>query len=145
VKAINGNELLTFNIIPKVNAAISDLVSMNSSVTSSEVYSGDDLQTSKLSLRFGGKNNTSDFAIFQNEPNPFNDKTIISFNLPAAGDATLKVFDVTGQVIYKNKGSFGKGINSFILTRNDLPSVGVMIYQIESGANVGTKKMIGLE
>ncbi len=145
VKSVSGNEILTLNIVSKVSGNISDLISVNSSVTSAEVYSGDDLQTSKLSLRFGGKDNVSEFTLYQNEPNPFNDKTIISFNLPEAGNATLKVFDVTGQVIYKNKGSFGKGINNFTLTRDDLPSKGVMIYQIESGANVGTKKMIGLE
>ena len=120
------------------------MISINSSVTASEIYSGDDLQTNKLSLRFGGTS-SSEFALYQNEPNPFNDKTVITFNLPEAGDATLKVFDVTGQVILKNTGSFGKGMNSFTITRNDLPSKGVMIYQVESGANVATKKMIGLE
>jgi hypothetical protein len=78
-----------------------------------------------LSLRFAGSEDTAEFALYQNEPNPFNDKTTITFNLPEAGNATLKVFDVTGKVIYTNKGSFGKGMNSFTLTKNDLPSTGV--------------------
>ena len=144
VSSKDGNEILTLQLISKADAQISDLISINSSVTSSEIYSGNDLQTNKLSLRFGGAG-SSEFTLYQNEPNPFNDKTVISFNLPEAGEATLKVFDVTGQVVYKNIGSFGKGINSFTITRNDLPSKGVMIYQVESGVNAATKKMIGLE
>lgn len=144
VKYTDGNGILVLELVAKADVQISDMISINSSVTSSEIYSGDELQTNKLSLRFGGTS-SSEFALYQNEPNPFNDKTVITFNLPEAGDATLKVFDVTGQVILKNTGSFGKGMNSFTITRNDLPSKGVMIYQVESGANVATKKMIGLE
>ncbi|MBK9737370.1 MAG: T9SS type A sorting domain-containing protein [Saprospiraceae bacterium] len=144
VNAVSGKDIISFNLIAKKDANLSELITINSSVTPSEVYSGDNLETSKLSLRFAGKE-TTEFALYQNEPNPFTDKTNITFNLPEAGNATLKVFDVTGQVIFKNTRSFGKGINSFLLTRSDLPSTGVMIYQIESGANTATKKMIGLE
>jgi hypothetical protein len=142
VQAVNGSELITLNVVSKTDAKASSVISVGSAVTSAEIYSGAELNTAKLSLRFAGDDT---FAVFQNEPNPFNDKTTISFNLPAAGDAMLKVFDVTGKVIYTNKGSFGKGMNSFVLSKADLPANGVMIYQIESGANVDTKKMIGLE
>jgi hypothetical protein len=143
--AIKGNEIITFNIVSKVNAKVSELVALNSNITSAEVYTGEELKTNKLSLKFGGNDSNSEFALFQNEPNPFHDKTNISFYLPEAGDAALKVFDVTGKVVYSNKRSFGKGLNSFTISRNDLPSTGVMIYQVESGLNVQTKKMIGLE
>jgi len=142
VQAVNGSELITLNVVSKTDAKASSVISVGSAVTSAEIYSGAELNTAKLSLRFAGDDT---FAVFQNEPNPFNDKTTISFNLPAAGDAMLKVFDVTGKVIYTNKGSFGNGMNSFVLSKTDLPANGVMIYQIESGANVDTKKMIGLE
>lgn len=145
INPLDGNGLLAVELVAKSDAQLSDMISINSSVTASEIYSGDAIQTNKLSLRFGGSVNTSEFTLYQNEPNPFNDKTTITFNLPVAGEATLKVFDVTGQVIHTNKGSFGKGLNSFTVTRNDLPSKGVMIYQVESGANVATRKMIGLE
>jgi len=145
INAVNGKDILTVNVVSKGNTKVSELISMNSTVTAAEIYSGENLQTGKLSLRFAGSEDTAEFAVYQNEPNPFNDKTVITFNLPEAGNATLKVFDVTGQVIFTNKGSFGKGTNSFTLTRNDLPSTGVMIYQIESGAYTATKKMIGLE
>jgi hypothetical protein len=145
IAPVSGNEILTVNVVAKSDAYASDIISMNSSVTSAEVYTGEDLNTGKLSLRFAGADDKDVFQVYQNEPNPFNDKTTITFNLPEAANATLKVFDVNGKMIYTTNGSFGKGINSFNLSRNEVTSTGVMIYQIESGANTATKKMIGLE
>jgi len=145
IQAISGNDLITLSLTAQKDAAMSELISINSSKTVAEIYTGEALNTSKLSLRFAGNNADDTFALYQNEPNPFTDKTVINFNLPQASDATLKVFDVTGQVIYTQKRSFGKGLNSFTLERNELPSSGVMIYQVESGENTSTRKMIGLE
>lgn len=142
LSSVSGTEWLTIDLVAQKDILLSDVISINSSVTSSEVYSGDNLNTHQLSLNFDDQN---EFEMFQNEPNPFMDRTTISFNLPIAGDATLKVFDVNGQLIYKNTRSFEKGIQSFLLSKGDLPSTGVMVYQIESGSFTSTKKMIGLE
>lgn len=145
INSVSGKEILTVYVKAKSAANASEIISMNSAVTSAELYTGEDLNTGKLSLRFADAENNSAFEVYQNEPNPFNDKTVINFNLPEAGNATLKVFDVNGKMIYTNNGSFGKGTNSFTVSKTDLTSSGVMIYQIESGANTATKKMIGLE
>lgn len=145
ITPVKGSEILTVNVVTKTDMNASEIISMSSSVTNAEVYTGDELNTSNLSLRFAGAENTEAFEVYQNEPNPFNDKTTITFNLPEAANATLKVFDVNGKMIYTTNGSFGKGINSFNLSRTELTSTGVMIYQIESGAYTATKKMIGLE
>jgi len=39
------------------------------------------------------------FALHQNQPNPFNPSTIISYQLPAPGDVLLNVYSITGQHI----------------------------------------------
>jgi hypothetical protein len=145
VAGISGKGLVSINIVPNTTMMTADAVNIHSTVTPAEIYSGEELQTGKLSLRFAGVESVNEFTVFQNEPNPFADKTNISFNLPQAGNATLKVFDVNGKTIYTTTGSFGKGRNSFTLSRTELPASGVMMYQIESGANTVTKKMIGLE
>jgi len=142
---IGGDQLITLHVTPSKNTDLSTVLQLNSSLIAAEVYSGDYLQTGKLSLRFADIDDNGTFEVFQNEPNPFQDKTTISFNLPEAGNATLKVFDVTGQVIYNKTTSFSKGVNTFTLSKSDIPSTGVLIYQVESGANTKSKKMIGLE
>lgn len=144
VNAVNGKELITINLTAKNNVNASEILDINSTATRAEMYTSNNLNIGKLSLRFTNTS-ASTFELFQNEPNPFTDKTNITFNLPEAGIATLKVIDVNGKVVYTNNGSFGKGINTFTIQRNDLPGTGVMIYQVESGSNTATKKMIGLE
>ena len=42
---------------------------------------------------------TRTLTLTQNAPNPFNPRTKISFVLPAAGDATLCVYDVDGRLV----------------------------------------------
>jgi hypothetical protein len=42
---------------------------------------------------------TSGYVLFQNYPNPFNPQTRIKYELPHAGKAVLKVYNITGQEI----------------------------------------------
>ena len=85
------------------------------------------------------------FELYQNEPNPFNDITVIGFELPATSEATLSVYDVTGKVIYTRVDTYSKGLNTVTINRESLPAVGVLYYKLENGENVATKKMIVLE
>ncbi len=43
-----------------------------------------------------------EFALYQNEPNPWNTQTTIGFDLPADGKVTLSVFEATGKVVKIN-------------------------------------------
>ncbi len=94
-------------------------------------------------------NKPVDFSLSQNYPNPFNPTTKIKYNIPAAGNVTIKVFDVLGKEIktlveeYKAAGSYEVDFNA-----NELPS-GVYFYRIAihsdrivSGSFSETKKMV---
>ena len=140
------NNLVVYPIELKAlhTGKVSEMFTLHSEVTSAEIYTGNAIETHKLSLKFVG-NNEQGFVMYQNEPNPFQDITNIEFNLPEAGEATLTILDVTGKVILERTKSFSKGLQSFQITKGDLNHQGVMIYKIESVQYSATAKMIGLE
>jgi hypothetical protein len=82
------------------------------------------------------------FALYQNEPNPFEDKTTIGFTLPVASAATLTVYDEIGRVVFTEKGDFEKGYNAISLDRALLNTAGVLYYTLKTATDVATKKMI---
>jgi len=90
------------------------------------------------------------FELYQNQPNPFVNKTMIGFHLPAeasaqAGDlipVTLSIFDENGRLVYNQKGAFAKGYNSIAIDRALLNTVGMMYYKLETATDSATKKMI---
>jgi hypothetical protein len=144
VNAVQGANLVTLHVSSPKDVLASKAITINSTALNAEIYSGDAIVSNKLVATFSART-ADEFVVYQNEPNPFNASTTITFNLPKADNATLQVFDVTGKMIYNSTGSFGKGVNHFTISRADLPTTGVMIYKIESGQYTETKKMIGLE
>ncbi len=88
----------------------------------------------------------TDYKLEQNYPNPFNPTTIISYQLPKAGNVTLKVYDVLGREVAtlvneeKSAGIYKIKFNPVSSFRN--PASGVYFYQLKAGEFVETKKML---
>ena len=137
------NEVLfTVRIQATENVRLSDALNISSDVTPVEAYVGEEIQ--KVDLRFNSAE-PREFALYQNVPNPFESKTIIRFDLPEEGDATLTVFDGAGKVITEINGDYKAGSNQLELLRSDLPGHGLLYYRLESGDYVAVKKMILIE
>jgi hypothetical protein len=82
------------------------------------------------------------FALEQNYPNPFNPTTAIRYQLPAASDVKLEVYDVLGKkVATLFEGRQEAGIYNFALNASNLSS-GVYFYRLQAGSFVQTKKMM---
>ena len=87
----------------------------------------------------------TEFILNQNYPNPFNPSTIISFQLPASSNVTLKVYDILGNEIatlvdeYRSAGTYEVEFNTS--SKNHCPSSGVYFYQFKAGNFIQTKKM----
>ena len=142
--AVSTSEtLFTMTFRATTNTTLSSSIALNSSVTTAEAYTAG-AEKLELGLAFD-YNVVSSFTLFQNEPNPFGDVTRIGFELPEAGTATLTVFDVTGKTVTTQTQEASKGVNFFELRKAELNATGVMYYQLESGENTATKKMIVIE
>ena len=138
-----SGELFTLTFKSSVSGNAADILNVTSGITSAEAYVGTDLDIVDIAV-----NNTvssSDYALYANEPNPFSTKTVIGFDLPQDANATLTVYDVTGQVIATRKGSFTQGYNTIELSKSDLGVSGVLHYTLSSGDFTATKKMIVIE
>ncbi len=99
-----------------------------------------------IAIAFDGKvNSATDFALYQNTPNPFAGETTIGFDLPEAGTATLVVQDVAGKTLQVISGEFAKGYNTITLDASDLPATGLLYYSLKAGEFTATQKMIIVE
>lgn len=84
-----------------------------------------------------------EFHLSQNYPNPFNPVTKISWQSPAGGHQTLKVYDILGNevaVLVDEQLNPGNFTAFFDANRYNLAS-GVYLYKLESNNYIITKKM----
>ncbi len=83
---------------------------------------------------------TENVVLFQNQPNPFNDKTKISFYLNKRSALELSYFDISGNVTdIVFAGSLDKGTHSFVLNKTLKP--GIYVYTLSGEGFCLNKKM----
>ena len=87
----------------------------------------------------------SEFGLEQNYPNPFNAQTTIRYNLAAASDVMISVFDLLGRKIATPVNE-NQQAGSHQITWNaiDIPS-GIYFYKIEASGFTDSRKMLLLK
>ena len=128
---------------------ISQMLGVSSRITKAEGYS---LTNDRLDIAFRFSSPEAPegvtiikgvgFELYQNQPNPFVNKTFIGFHLPEATPARLSIFDETGRMVFTQNGDFAKGYNSFAVEAQLLNTTGVLYYTLETATDSATKKMI---
>ena len=118
-----------------------NMIDLTSKITHAEAYTlnGD---IKEVDLAFSSTGIITDFALYQNKPNPWNNQTLIGFHLPSDAPATLTVYDLNGKVIKTVSGTYKSGYNSITLSADEMPVSGVLYYRLESGQYVASKKMV---
>ena len=135
--------LFTLKFIARQDINNSKAIEITSEITPAMAIDGDyNASRVVLALRSG---QDARFELMQNNPNPFNEVTSISFVLPEKADATITISDVTGKTVKTINGHFQAGLNSVLIQKSDINATGVLMYRIESGVHSQTKKMIVLE
>ena len=87
-------------------------------------------------------NTPNTFQLFQNYPNPFNSSTVITWQQPASGFTSLKIYDVLGNEIATILNKVIAAGNHKINFDASSFSSGMYIYKLQSGNYVETRKMI---
>jgi hypothetical protein len=88
------------------------------------------------------KNHPGEFALYQNNPNPFNPATKIGYRLQTAGHIKLSVYNVIGQeiAVLVNEEE-PAGMHTVIWNANNIPS-GVYFARLQSKTDIIVKKML---
>ncbi|MEZ4986842.1 MAG: peroxidase family protein [Saprospiraceae bacterium] len=88
-------------------------------------------------------NITDEVTLAQNEPNPFNQYTVIPFLTTKEESVHLWVQDAAGHTIYKGSMQAHEGMNQWLLTEDMLQSAkGVFIYHLVTSAGTVSRKMV---
>jgi hypothetical protein len=93
--------------------------------------------------------NLDEYILYTNEPNPFNQFTIIRYYLAEPGDVTLRIYDKTGRLVrtlvneHQNAGEYDITWNCRDKDGNQAKT-GVYIFKINAGDFNQAKKMIRL-
>jgi len=72
------------------------------------------------------------FVLYANHPNPFNSTTTLHFSLPNAGSVGLKVFDLSGRLVFSEQFSGQSGLNERKISTQDWAS-GLYPYTLRFG------------
>lgn len=100
-------------------------------------------------LSMAGAIMPEDYDLMQNYPNPFNPSTTISFALPTSADWSLKIYNITGALVWEQGGhSMGGTVDVVWDGRGlggDPVASGVYLYRLDANAFSDTRKMILLK
>ena len=83
-----------------------------------------------------------EFKLFQNQPNPFSNETVVRFQLPGKEKVELNVYNLNGQKIFSSKIKGFLGMNEVKIGKENLKQKGVLIYEIKTKDHVKTRRMI---
>ena len=122
---------------------------LSSSITKAEIYDGQysifEPQLDFIDPPLATVPAAKEFALFQNEPNPFSKGTMIRFEIPLDGEVHLFLTNNAGDLILEKSGYFTAGSNLFQLERSELSSSGIYYYRLEWEGNSATKKLVLIE
>ena len=134
--------ILTF--VAQKNGLLSDLLSISEERMVAEAYTVDN-ELQQMDLAFTTINQSNNFELFQNKPNPFNTTTNISFYLPTTEKVSFKVMDLQGKTLHQIHQTFDSGLQEIIIHKEALGSAGILYYQLTVGSYTTTKKMVVLD
>ena len=147
--SFDGDQVGEFEVTFRARTAgqLSAKIGVSSRITPAEAYGG---TNEKLDVVFhfqgdGLKIAGARFEVYQNQPNPFMDKTQIGFYLPVATKTTLSIFDEMGRLVFKRSADLEKGHNAFEIAGSLLGTSGNYYYKIETATDAAVRKMVRLQ
>lgn len=87
-----------------------------------------------------------DYLLGQNQPNPFDTKTIIPFSIPQAQQVSVTIYNQLGQLVKVLQGEFVAGKHQLewdgLVESGQKANSGAYYYQMKAGKFCQTKKLL---
>lgn len=89
-----------------------------------------------------GRGTKATFALAACYPNPARERVTMKFTLPAAGEARLRVYDLSGRLVAEPAaGEMAAGEHEVVWTVGDV-APGVYIYRLETADNIAARRLV---
>ncbi|MEL7021437.1 MAG: T9SS type A sorting domain-containing protein, partial [Bacteroidota bacterium] len=143
---VDGATIFTLRFRAKKGQRLSRVLEFTSNGIS-QMAMGSDYEPLQVDLTFGEATSLlPNFELRQNKPNPFDDETIISFELEESSFTTLIIMDINGRIIRTYQDNLTKGYHEIAVNRIDIPNAGVYFYQVMTATQKSaTRKMVVLD
>jgi len=130
--------LFTVNFTKFTNELVQE-ISINSTVISAEAYS---FTNEVMNVNAQVLEDLHNIRLYQNSPNPWAESTKIAFNFPAQMEYEINIYDVTGSLVYKTSSFGSKGLNEVEILKSDVPSKGILYYELVTSQDRISKRMM---
>lgn len=142
IKGQNGEHLLVLKGEALQDGKLSKMLALDPQFKS-EVYT-DGLESKKLIIQWRDKV-SQEFVLSGVVPNPWNNNTSISFQLPADGTVSMRIMDYTGRSILTSSEVYQSGTNTITINKSDIGNAGVYLYELRYNDKVLSGKMIVID
>jgi hypothetical protein len=117
-------------------------VSISSRLTKEEAYNTQDETLPIELMTLQSHDIASNFVLYQNQPNPFHQSTLLPFDLPEAAWAELRIYDRLGRMVWTQADHFPKGRSQVMLDNVGNWPAGIYYYSLTLNGQTITKKMV---
>jgi len=138
-----GNNTISITVKAKTAGVLSDNLELAKKFNS-ELYASD-LTASEIKLVARGEviEETSEFVVLQNTPNPFAKNTVVEFYTPKNTRVDFAISDLSGKTIYSSNDQYTKGNHQIRIDRSNIGlQSGIYYYSVTFEGNTITKKMV---
>ncbi|MBK8483988.1 MAG: T9SS type A sorting domain-containing protein [Saprospiraceae bacterium] len=143
-RGITKTDMPLFYIILNVTkpSIVSDLVGLSYIGLNPEAYN-EKMDVMDIEFRIKGTDlNFSQYELYQNQPNPFSESSVISFHIPFDQQVSISVYDIKGRMILNKELRVQKGKNQFTISKSEIGEAGIYYYQLKANNFNGIKKLI---
>ncbi len=139
-----GEQLITLHFKSNTKANVFNQLNISYNTLQAEAYNENgDMYDIRLNQRENTtKESVNSMVLFQNEPNPFTNETVVKFYNSKDQEINFVIFDINGKVVRSIEKEYNHGTHELKLTKNELGQTGVYFIQMNTSDFTETKKMV---